>query len=294
VTSPAATSEPPSASRDELLLLADLSLAEYLRHNARYGGTILEEDGLLLVSGPHPQPNPYRNGALVLGDGLAPDEVLARAEEFFAGRLHRSSYALWVREHADAALEEHVTEAQTPELERLPELVLDEVPPEVPLPPGVELRRVLDQKTRDDYLSVVADAWGVGTMPLDLAARIFFDPESVAVPNVAAFVAYYEDMPLSGAMTLVTHQVALGCQAGTIRRPKPGQRLPPAPPGERRGLAKSCVWAAVKVSFEELGARVALCQTSSQGVRAWRQLGFQPLSGYGRYLVSTGPRPRGQ
>jgi len=41
-----------------------------------------------------------------------------------------------------------------------------------------------------------------------MAARVFFDPQSVDVPNVAAFVAYYDDLPLSGAMTFVTHQVA--------------------------------------------------------------------------------------
>jgi hypothetical protein len=289
MTTPAATTDeltsPASDRRDELLLLADLSLAEYLRHNARYGGTILEQDGLLLFAGAHPQPNPYRNGALVLGAGLAAKDVLARAEDFFSTLARRTGYALWTREHADAELEAAV--AGLPELERLPELVLDELPPEVPPPTGVEIRPALDEQTRSDYLQVVADAWGMGTMPLDMAARVFFDPQSVAVPNVAAFVAYYEDMPLSGAMTFVTHQVALGCQAATIRRPKRGQRLPPpGPPDQRRGLAESCLWAALKVSFEELGARWSLCQTSSLGEPAWRQLGYQPLTSYSRYLVS--------
>ena len=45
---------------------------------------------------------------------------------------------------------------------------------------------VTDEQTRTDYLQVVADAWGMGTMPLDMAARVFFDPQSVDVPNVAA------------------------------------------------------------------------------------------------------------
>jgi hypothetical protein len=289
MTTPAATTDElanaATGRRDELLLLSDLSLAEYLRHNARYGGTILEQDGLLCFAGAHPQPNPYRNGALVLGAGLAPKDVLERADDFFSTVSRRTGYALWTREHADAELEAAV--AGLPELERLPELVLDELPPEVPPPAGVEIRPALDEQTRSDYLQVVADAWGMGTMPLDMAARVFFDPQSVAVPNVAAFVAYYEDMPLSGAMTFVTHQVALGCQAATIRRPKRGQRLPPpGPPDQRRGLAESCLWAALKVSFEELGARWSLCQTSSLGEPAWRQLGYQPLTSYSRYLVS--------
>jgi hypothetical protein len=295
MTTPSATTDElasaASGRREELLLLSDLSLAEYLRHNARYGGAILEQDGLLLFAGAHPQPNPYRNGALVLGGGLAVKDVLERAEDFFVRLLgRRTGYALWVRGHADAELEAMATEAQLPELERLPELVLDELPPEVPPPDGVEIRPALDEQTRNDYLQVVADAWGMGSMPLDMAARVFFDPQSVDVPNVSAFVAYYDDLPLSGAMTFVTHQVALGCQAATIRRPKRGQRLPPpGPPEQRRGLAESCLWAALKVSFEELGARWSLCQTSSLGEPAWRQLGYQPLTSYARYLVSTRP-----
>src|SRR5437870_13242160 len=90
-------------SSQELLLLADLSLAEFLRHLARYGGAIHEEDGLLLFAGAHPQPTPYRNGAFRLDSRLPAEEVLHRAERFFRDR--RSGYVVWAREHADADLE---------------------------------------------------------------------------------------------------------------------------------------------------------------------------------------------
>src|SRR5579872_5544749 len=45
-----------SSSREELLSLADLTLAAYLRYLASYGGAIHEEDGVLLFAGPHRQP----------------------------------------------------------------------------------------------------------------------------------------------------------------------------------------------------------------------------------------------
>jgi hypothetical protein len=166
----------------------------------------------------------------------------------------------------------------------------------VPAPDGVALRRARDSQTREDYLAVVADAWGMGAMPRDVAARVFFDPDSLAVPNVAAFVAYYDGMPLSAAMTLVTHGVALGCQAATIRRPRPGQRLPPpAPAGVlRRGLAESCLWEALAVSFGELGAELSLCQTSNLGAPVWLGLGYRPFTSYARYLVpASSTRDRG-
>jgi len=284
-TTPAAPSRL-GVVESQLLRLADLSLAEFLRHLARYGGSIEEADGLLLFGGAHRQPNPYRNGVLCLDDQLPVEEVLRRADRFFGAR--QSSYAVWTREHADAELDAIVSRTAVRDLERLPELVLDELPPDLGAPDGVELRRATDPATREDYVRIVADAWGFGSMPLELATKIFFAPESVDAPNVVAYVAYYDGLPLSGAMTLVSHGVALGTQGATIRRPKPGQRLPRPEPG-RRGLAESCLYAALQVSFGELGARLSLCQTSKSGEPVWRNFGYRPLTSYGRYLMT--PRP---
>lgn len=280
--------------RAELVRLADATLAAYLRYLARYGGSVLEPDGLLLFAGAHRQPNPYRNGALRLAPAVSPAEVLARADAFFGER--RSGYALWVREHGDQELEAQARTRGLRELERIPELWLESLPAYLPPPAGVELRRAVDSRTREAYLSLVADAWGMGEMPRHVAADVFFDPNSLAEPGVAAYVAYFDDVPLSAAMTFVSHGVALGCQAATIRRPKPGQRLPrPGPAGTTRGLAQSCLWAALEFSFAELGARLSLCQTSSLGAPVWTSLGYQPFTSYGRYLVPPpAPRPAAQ
>ncbi len=277
-------------TRDELLALADLTLAAYLRYLARYGGAVSEQDGLLLFAGAHRQPNPYRNGALRLDPALATDEALRRAGRFFGAR--RTSYALWVREHGDGDLEAAAVRATLRELERLPELALHELPAYRPPPEGVELRRAVDRQTREDYLALVAAAWGMAAMPREVAARVFFDPDSLDVENVAAFVAYYDGLPLSAAMTHVSHDVALGCQAATIRRPKKGQKLPrPGPPGETRGLAESCLWAALELSFAELGATLSLCQTSNLGAPVWQALGYRPFTSYARYVVPMMPAP---
>jgi hypothetical protein len=281
-----ATDEP-RGERD-LLALADLTLAEYLRYLAHYGGAVAEEDGLLLFAGAHRQPNPYRNGALRLSEELSPEDVLRLADRFFGPR--KSGYALWAREHGDGDLEGVAVKSGLHELERLPELVLDRLPDYVPPPNGVQIRRASDARTREDYLDLVAEAWGMASMPRDVAAKVFFDPDSLDVPNVAAFVAYYEDKPLSAAMTLVAHEVALACQAATIRRPKPGQRLPRSgAPGEYRGLAQSCLWAALELSYRELGARLSLAQTSSLGAPVWLELGYRPFTTYARYLVPARP-----
>ena len=182
---------------EELLALADLTLAEYLRYLAGYGGATSEEDGLLLFAGSHRQPNPYRNGALRLSRALSPEQVLRAADRFFGSR--QSGYALWAREHGDRDIDDAAARTGLHELERLPELMMEELPDYLPPPAGVEIRRAVDARSREDYLDLVADAWGMGSMPRVLAAKVFFDPDSLDVPNVAAFVAYYDEKPLSAA-----------------------------------------------------------------------------------------------
>jgi hypothetical protein len=274
----------PEPTEDGLLVLADLTLAEYLRYLAGYGGTLLERDGLLLVAGAHRQPNPYRNGALRLDTTLSAQEVLARAGSFFGAR--KCGYALWARAHADADLEQLAAQAGLRELERLPELALTQLPEHRPPPEGVGLRQAIDERSRHDYLALVANAWGMAAMPHDVAARVFFDPDSLDVANVAAFVAYYDDAPVSAAMMYVSHGVALACQGATIRRPAPGQRLPhPDRSGHTRSLAATCACAALELSFEALGATISLGQTSRLGAPVWEGLGYREFTSYARYLV---------
>jgi len=268
--------------------LADLTLAEFVRHLTRAGeaGTVLEEDGLLLFAGAHPQPNPYRNGAIRLDARLGAADVLARATEFFAPRGR--GFALWASEHNDEDIALEARARGLTDLETLPELVLDGLPEDLPLPEGVELRdAAADEQTRQDYVQVVAHAWGMAGLPDDLASRVFFSTASIDAPNVSAFVAYLDGVPVSGAMTLVTHGVALGCQAATVRRlPRPPAR-PQGGVNRRRGLADACLCAALERSYAELGAKISLCQTSSLGAPVWRRLGYEPFTSYSRFFAPT-------
>src|SRR4051794_15821886 len=177
--------------RASLLELADGSLADLLTHLASFGGTAEERDGVLLFAGPHSHPNPYRNGALRLSDGVPAAAVLSTARSFFGPR--NRGFALWTREHADTELDELARAQDLPELERIPEMVMEELGAELPLPDGVVLRRASDEATRLDYLDVVASGWGMAGMARPTAARVFFDPASLDVPHVAAYVAYLDD-----------------------------------------------------------------------------------------------------
>lgn len=261
-------------NRDELLRFADLTLVEFLRHNARYGqgSKVVEEDGLVLFAGPHPHPNPYRSGVFRTDNRLPAVEALDRAHGFFAG-LNRS-YVVWVREK-DPELDEVCRSRAMRLLEPdgLSEMVLEQAPPEVKAPPeGVVVTRVADEATRSDYLHVVAEGWGMPGTPLDVAAGIFFDPDSVDVPNMIAFVAYVDGKPASGAMTFLSHGIAFGGQGATV------------PWARRRGLAELCYGAALWAAYDEWNVRGSVCQSSPSGAGVWGAMGYRAFTKYMRYV----------
>src|SRR4051812_13595628 len=122
----------------DLLRLADDGVAEFVRHTARHGRKtmIKEQDGLLLVSGSHSAPGPYRNMAMRQSSGIAAETVVDRADMFFAEG--ERGYVLWVRDHADEDLLSLAAERRWNPLEEngLLELVMHEPPELREAPPG--------------------------------------------------------------------------------------------------------------------------------------------------------------
>jgi len=261
--------------RGELLLLSDLVLAEFIRHLARYGGTLLEEDGLVLFRGPHPHANPFRNGAICLTTELPAPEVIKRGREFFGAR--QSSFVLWSREHADGDLIAEAEREGIHELERIPGIVLEQPPEARTLPDGIELRRASDEATRLDYLRVTASAWGLEGTPLPLAAQLLFHPDSADGPHVVSYVAYENGEALSGGMAMAACGVVWGCQGATL------------PAARGRGLAQSTFRAALVECLALSGATLTLGNSSGAGLPVWLDFGFVPFTGYRRHLV---PPPR--
>src|SRR5207249_957712 len=141
------------------------------------------------------------------------------------------------------------------ELERIPQLVMDadDLPPEKPMPEGVEVRRVADETTKEDYLRVVAAAWGMADLPLSVAVDIFFDPSIATAPHSVGFVAYRYGEPVCGVMAIASHGSVLGTQGGTLK--------------EARGLGLSqiCLRLSLAHCIEHLGAQRCFAQGSALG-----------------------------
>ena len=270
----AAPWKPVWRDRDDLLRLADLTLAEFFRQLARYGtgSRIVEQDGLVLFAGAHAQPNPFRNGAIRLDRRLSAAEALDRAEAFFAPL--RRSFVFWVRESEDDL--EALCRLKAMELvepDGLPELYLEGRPPPLkPLPDNIVLRRTDDPEVRRDYVDVVAAGWGMEGIDISVASEIFFHPDSMGDPNVIAFVAYLDGKPASGCMTLLSHGIGVGGNGATVAWAR------------RRGLAEMCYAASLQVAYDDFGIRGSVCQSSPSGAGVWGRMGYKPLTHYLRFI----------
>src|SRR5215469_16660116 len=191
---------------EEIALLARSALAAVIKETAlRCGGTVSEEDGLLLVAANHPCPV-LVNSALRMGS-MEPEEALHRAQAFF-GELGRGCET-WVREGADADLE---LAARAQGMSVAPDLLgmIATTSPNLPEPrPGVEVRRVTDLEGVQDFRMVAADGLREEAPGLsDLIHAVFSDPRVLLAPDTAGFVVRYWGQPASTAMVMMKEGVA--------------------------------------------------------------------------------------
>ena len=251
---------------------SDENLAELVRHIARFGegSTILEQEGLLLVSGSHAQPGPYRNFAMRLTEELSAQAAIARAEQFF--RERKRPFVFWVRLHADQEIES-LAHWHPLEEEGLPQYAALEPFPEPEPAFGVKVVAPLTEEQRKDFLMVNAEGWGLDGASYGLACKMLFEPEMLDHPNVIALTAYLTAEPAATCMTIATPGCAGGYWGATANFAR------------RQGLWRLLVTRAFNRSFER-GAKVVVCQASKMNEKNTLRLGFREVSRYKRYLVT--------
>ena len=262
-----------SADREQMLLAADVDLANAMRHFARYSpGSTIDETlpGLLLVAGAHPHPGPYRNAAVSFGL-LAPEHAVDTARRFFGSQ--QRSFVFWSPQHINSGLDERLESVgRLLEPDGLPELAMDECPGQMPPPQGIEVRTVTEPSQREDFLHVNVAGWGMDGMPKDISSMAFFDPDILDHPNVRAFIAYRNEEPLAAAAAFVHGDVVGGYWGATV------------PEARRQGLAEVVVRRMWNSGFA-IGATVAVSQGSGSGVRIWERIGFREITRYERWLI---------
>jgi ribosomal protein S18 acetylase RimI-like enzyme len=220
------------------------------------GGRILEEHGVLLVSGP----SAYLRVAMRVDPHVAGSAVVRRAIEFFA--RDPAGFIVLVRRPDDEDIERAALAAGFRAGWTEQPMALTAPPAPGFVPADVDVRFGADERAVVDYGRVVA---GANDDPGERErAPLLFHDETIVAPHVAAFVAYADAQPVACAMTLVSHRVAGVFYVATVERAR------------RRGLGDALTRLAARSGFE-MGAHVAWLGASEAGANLYCRIGFKPL-----------------
>jgi ribosomal protein S18 acetylase RimI-like enzyme len=236
---------------------AVLNERELWREMVRWsGGRILEERGVVLVSGP----SPYLRVAIRSDPRVDGAAVIARATEFF--EAEPAGFIVLVRRPDDEDIERAALAAGfRVGWTELP-MALKRPPSPRSVPDDVQVRRVEDSAGVVDYGRVVALA---NDDPGEHErAPLLFHGETILAPHITAFVAYMDAEPVACAMTLVSHRVAGVFYVATVDHAR------------RRGLGDALTRMAARAGFE-MGANAAWLGASEMGAGLYRRIGFEPF-----------------
>jgi ribosomal protein S18 acetylase RimI-like enzyme len=263
-------------AHSDLIELCDLNYAEALRELVRRGGgEVHDRDGVLCYASPRPFPA-LQDGVMRTHGNVAAGEVLAMARDFF-GRRERG-FSVLIRAHKDEDLRAAAAAAGMHQLGDAPGMVLDQRLADADPPAGVILRRVETGGDLTAFGELMGLAYESLGMPREIAPQQFRRLETVFAPHIVTFLAYLDDEPAAGAMTIVTHGVAGIYWVGTH------------PEARGRGLAELCTRAAGNAGFD-LGARIAALQASPMGEPVYRRMGYFEVTRYPFLVQFEKPSP---
>jgi ribosomal protein S18 acetylase RimI-like enzyme len=234
-----------------------LNEQELWREMVRWsGGRIVEERGVLLVSGP----SSYLRVAIRSDPRVEAATVVARATAFFADAP--TGFIVLVRRPDDADIERAALAGGfRPAWTERP-MAIHSPPSAGAMPEDVDVRVVEDASAVVDYGRVVAAA---NDDPGERErAPLLFHDETILAPHIAAFVATIDTAPVACAMTLVSHRVAGVFYVATVERAR------------RRGVGDALTRLATRTGFE-MGAAAAWLGASEMGAGLYRRIGFQDL-----------------
>ena len=144
-----------------------------------------------------------------------------------------------------------------------PAMVLTEMPVRVPLPSGVTVVRVTDAVDFDVHIGAAAAVAGVDAE----RCRTWLGAGIVDDPAVTLFIGYTNGTPVATSMSVRTGDVVGVYNVGTV------------PSDRRRGIGWAMTAAAVTAGAE-MGATVAILQSSPMAASIYEAHGFRRLFQY--------------
>ena len=249
---------------ETLARLAHLSYLTFGRESALWSdrGRTAEGEGVLLHASGTEFPFVF-NGAYRTDPQVAPAHVLARADEFFAGR----GYTLVTHPGHDADLAAHLEAEGLWAFGHSPEMVCRQRLADADPPDGIVLRRATDQAAIADFVAVGSAAYPSLGMPDTAMGEAIDRFERVLDPHVAVVVAYDSDEPVAAAQALLSHGIAGVYWVGTIEAAR------------GRGLGEAaCRWV-TNWAFDQ-GAAAQTLQASVMGEAIYARMGYETIYRY--------------
>jgi ribosomal protein S18 acetylase RimI-like enzyme len=230
-------------------------------------------DGWLFGAGGPSHPV-ISNAAFRSDDSVDPAEFISKAKDFFTPRGR--GFSTWIRgdQPEDLDLASAVSEGGLQLVYEMPEMILGEPVGQLPLPDGVELRRLSEAEQAGDYWEVAAASYKSIGFPPEVFAG-YSNHDGLLAENVVAFIAYLDGKPVSIAMTIVSHGVAGIYWVGSLEQAR------------GKGLGQAVTAAATNAGFK-LGAEVASLQASPMGKPIYEAMGYETLFDY-RLFMSPPP-----
>jgi hypothetical protein len=260
----------PASARDDLLGAMDRNMvAVYVADTrATPGGVVVDERGLVMCR--TPLGTVSTNMAIVTGP-IDAERVRDLTTAMYGPTA--SPFAVWTREHADAALDAGLVGLGFHEIHREPGMVfLPGAAPAPPPPSDADVRPVVDDRGRIDYGRVMARSFAVYGAPEASTEEHFAALASVRGPDVQAYLAYRDGRPVAGAILYMADGVGGIGWVGTV------------PEEFHRGYGRSVTWTTVEEGIRR-GARFLNLQASPMGEPMYRRMGFVVPTHYRWYLA---------
>jgi ribosomal protein S18 acetylase RimI-like enzyme len=237
----------------------------------RSGGSVSEEDGLLLAAGPHPKAY-IVNSAFRVEPGLGGAEVLDRARAHYDAIAF--GFAVNATAHADADVATAAADAGWRRLLTLPAMVIRRSVADRALPVGAALRPADPDRDRDSFGAIAATCFADDEEEATAYRLVLDRPAMLGGQGISSFIGSVDGEDAAIAWSVVVDDAATVGWVGTL------------PAFRRRGLGDLVTRAATNAAFD-LGAGLVTLQASRSGEPVYAAMGYETISSVSIWLPPT-------
>ena len=167
----------------------------------------------------------------------------------------------------------------------LPGMVTEKLRPPTRRLPEIDVRRVRDSRTGDDFRGIGSVCFHV---PIAWFNEVF--DQNCVWDRFAAYVGYVDDEPVATAATVASGDiVGAGPDAGRGPAPQPGgdvigvYNVATLPDHRRRGYGEAVMRHALAEAERERPSRPVVLQSTDDGLRLYERMGFRTVARFSVY-----------